>query len=78
MSTIPKTGRTAMQHMLADIWPHTKRRTVSVLVHNASGFAFWRAVGYKDYTLTLEIMPRLHHLPNSFRVAVRLALAKSV
>jgi hypothetical protein len=46
MSTIPKTGRTAMQHMLADIWPHTKRRTVSVLVHNASGFAFWRAVGY--------------------------------
>jgi predicted acetyltransferase len=50
-------GRTAMQSMLADIWPSTKRRTVSVLVQNASGVAFWRAVGYQDYALTLEIMP---------------------
>ena len=49
--------RTAMQHMLSDIWPRTKRHTVSVLVDNASGVAFWRAVGYKDYALTLEIMP---------------------
>ncbi|SRR5712692_9238977 len=50
-------GRTAMQSMLSDIWPSTKRRTVSVLVQNASGVAFWRAVGYQDYALTLEIMP---------------------
>ena len=50
-------GRTAMQSLLSDIWPSTKRRAVSVLVQNASGVAFWRAVGYKDYALTLEIMP---------------------
>jgi len=50
-------GRTAMQSLLSDIWPSTKRRTVSVLVQNASGVAFWRAVGYQDYALTLEIMP---------------------
>jgi GNAT superfamily N-acetyltransferase len=50
-------GRTAMQSLLSDIWPRTKRRTVSVLVHNTSGVAFWRAVGYQDYALTLEILP---------------------
>jgi predicted acetyltransferase len=50
-------GRSAMQSLLSDIWPRTKRRTVSVLVHNASGVAFWRAMGYQDYALTLEIMP---------------------
>jgi predicted acetyltransferase len=50
-------GRSAMQSLLSDIWPRTKRRTVSVLVHNTSGVAFWRAMGYQDYALTLEIMP---------------------
>ena len=50
-------GRSAMQSLLSDIWPCTKRRTVSVLVHNTSGVAFWRAMGYQDYALTLEIMP---------------------
>ena len=50
-------GRSAMQSLLSAIWPHTKRRTVSVLVHNTSGVAFWRAMGYQDYALTLEIMP---------------------
>ena len=50
-------GRSAMQSLLSDIWPRTKRRTVSVLVHNTNGVAFWRAMGYQDYALTLEIMP---------------------
>jgi predicted acetyltransferase len=50
-------GRSAMQSLLSDIWPRTKRRTVSVLVHNTSGVAFWCAMGYQDYALTLEIMP---------------------
>jgi len=50
-------GRSAMQSLLSDIWPRTKRRTVSVLVHNTSGVAFWRAMGYQDYALRLEIMP---------------------
>jgi hypothetical protein len=31
--------------------------TVDVLVTNHSALAFWRAVGYQDYALTLEIMP---------------------
>ena len=32
--------------------------TVSVLVKNAPAVAFWRAMGYTDYALTLEIMPQ--------------------
>jgi predicted acetyltransferase len=51
-------GRSAMQSLLSDIWPRTKRRTVSVLVHNSSGVAFWRAMGYQDYALTLEVVPQ--------------------
>jgi predicted acetyltransferase len=50
-------GRSAMQSLLSDIWPRSKRRTVSVLAHNTGGVAFWRAMGYRDYDLTLEIMP---------------------
>jgi len=30
---------------------------VDVLCRNTSGVAFWRSVGYSDYSLTLEIMP---------------------
>ena len=30
-------------------------RALDVLVHNATGIAFWRAVGFSDYALTLEM-----------------------
>ena len=39
------------------IWPKNKRLTVGVLVQNTAAVAFWRAVGYQDYSLTLEILP---------------------
>lgn len=51
-------GRRAMADMLTDVWPRTKRLTVAVLTANARGVAFWRAMGYVDYDLTLEILPR--------------------
>jgi ribosomal protein S18 acetylase RimI-like enzyme len=41
------------------IWPKNKRLTVEVLVQNEAAVAFWRAVGYKDYSLTLEILPEI-------------------
>lgn len=50
-------GRRAIQELFA-IWPRHKRWTVSVLVKNAPAVAFWREMGYLDYDLTLEIMPR--------------------
>jgi predicted acetyltransferase len=50
-------GRKAMQILFSQIWPKGKRRTVEVLSTNVAGVAFWRAIGYSDYVLTLEMMP---------------------
>jgi predicted acetyltransferase len=50
-------GRKAIEILRSKIWPKNKRLTVEVLVSNASGVAFWRAVGYKDYSLSLEVLP---------------------
>ena len=50
-------GRKAIEILRSRIWPKNKRLTVEVLVRNAAAVAFWRAVGYKDYSLALEILP---------------------
>lgn len=50
-------GRRAGQLLRSQVWPKSKRLTVEVLVSNRSGVAFWRAIGYNDYCLTLEILP---------------------
>jgi len=51
-------GRTAFGILRSRIWPANKRLTVEVLVQNTAAIAFWRAVGYKDYSLTLEMLPK--------------------
>ena len=56
-------GRQAMEILHTRIWPKHKRLTVEVLVRNTAAITFWRAVGYQDYSLTLEILPQ-----NSWRV----------
>jgi predicted acetyltransferase len=50
-------GRRAIKILRSEIWPTDKRLTVDVLMHNTAAIAFWRAVGYKDYLLGLEITP---------------------
>lgn len=50
-------GRAALEILRREIWPAGVRLTVDVLCRNAEGVAFWRSVGYQDYSLTLEIMP---------------------
>jgi predicted acetyltransferase len=50
-------GRKAVEILRTEIWPASKRLTVDVLVQNTAAIAFWRAVGYKDYCLALEILP---------------------
>ncbi len=50
-------GRRAFELLRSMVWSHDKRLTVEVLVHNTAAVAFWRAVGYRDYSLTLEIPP---------------------
>jgi len=50
-------GRRVMQTLVEQIWPHGKRLTVEVLCRNTPGIAFWKAMGYQEYSLCLEIMP---------------------
>jgi GNAT superfamily N-acetyltransferase len=50
-------GRRAMRLLFDEIWPRGKRLTVEVLCANTTGVAFWKAMGYREYSLGLEIMP---------------------
>ncbi len=51
-------GREAVAILRRDVWPKDRRLTVDVLAANAGAVAFWRSVGYRDYALTLEILPQ--------------------
>jgi predicted acetyltransferase len=51
-------GRNALEILRSTLWSENKRLTVDVLVRNTAAVAFWRAVGYNDYCLTLEILPK--------------------
>jgi ribosomal protein S18 acetylase RimI-like enzyme len=50
-------GREAVEILQEQIWSPDKRLTVEVLTANAPAVAFWRSVGFRDYCLTLEIVP---------------------
>ena len=50
-------GKEVVRILKEEIWTKSKRLTVDVLSHNKAAIAFWHSVGYKDYCLTLEIMP---------------------
>jgi len=51
-------GKRAAAILRKTIWPKDRRLTLEVLTANATGLAFWRAEGYTDYSLMLEIMPK--------------------
>src|SRR5580658_2343527 len=48
-------GRKAFDLLRKQIWPAGKRITVEVLIANEAAVAFWKAVGFKEYALILEI-----------------------
>ncbi|MDB6093517.1 MAG: GCN5-related N-acetyltransferase [Verrucomicrobia bacterium] len=50
-------GAAAMGILREEIWPKDVRLTVEVLCANGPAVAFWRRMGYRDYALSLEIMP---------------------
>lgn len=50
-------GRQVMRTLTDDVWPRGKRLIVEVLWTNHAAIAFWKAVGYREYSLCLEIMP---------------------
>ena len=52
-------GRRAIKQLFTECWSQNKRWTVDVLAQNQRAISFWRAMGYTDYALTLEITPKL-------------------
>ena len=48
-------GAQAVRVMTDEVWPADKRVRVNVLVGNQLGLEFWRAVGFVDYLITLEM-----------------------
>ena len=50
-------GSEAMEILKKKIWPETKRLVVEVLTGNQAGISFWKAVGFQEYCLTLEMRP---------------------
>jgi predicted acetyltransferase len=52
-------GRKCFKVLRHEIWPKNLQITVDVLCQNTPAVAFWRAMGYVDYCLTLEIRPEI-------------------
>jgi len=50
-------GRGAMEILRSKIWPAHKRLSLEVLAQNTAALAFYHAMGYRDYSLKLEIPP---------------------
>ena len=50
-------GRRVVQLLGEEVWPMEKRIAVEVLMHNETGLAFWRSVGFEEYCMTLEMPP---------------------
>lgn len=50
-------GRQVVQLLLDEVLPPGKRITVSALSANPRAQGFWRAVGFCDYSITLERLP---------------------
>jgi predicted acetyltransferase len=48
-------GRAAIQ-ILRSVWTPGKRVVLEVLAHNSVGHAFWKAAGFRDYAITLEML----------------------
>lgn len=50
-------GREAIRVLREELWSRDKRLVVEVLWHNERGVEFWRAMGFREYSLALEILP---------------------
>jgi GNAT superfamily N-acetyltransferase len=48
-------ARAAISWLKNNAWKQTKIIRVEVLVGNPKGISFWKAVGFKDYCITMEI-----------------------
>ena len=48
-------GREAIRLLLSDIYPDAEHLLAEVLVKNAEGRAFWKAAGFEDYSVAVEL-----------------------
>ena len=48
-------GRQAIRVLVDEVWPPNRRVRVNVLIGNELALEFWRAVGFMDYLITLEM-----------------------
>ena len=48
-------GRSMMEWLKANPWKGCKTIRTDVLVGNAAGIDFWKAVGFKEYCITMEM-----------------------
>ncbi|MBL8849362.1 MAG: GNAT family N-acetyltransferase [Planctomycetaceae bacterium] len=47
-------GRQALEWLRQNAWRDARRVRIDVLVDNATAQAFWRAVGFREYCITME------------------------
>ncbi|MDA1275235.1 MAG: GNAT family N-acetyltransferase [Verrucomicrobia bacterium] len=50
-------GREAVRLLSSEIIPRTQHLVLDVLVHNDIGRKFWKAVGFSEHCITLELPP---------------------
>jgi predicted acetyltransferase len=48
-------GRQAVRLLVDQVWPENRRARVNALIGNQPALEFWRAVGFADYLITLEM-----------------------
>jgi predicted GNAT family acetyltransferase len=58
-------GKAGMAILRSEIWPQNVRLVLDVLCGNATAIAFYRALGFKDYCLTLEVFPEKEGNPGA-------------
>ncbi len=50
-------GRRAIEWLKANAWTNAPRVRLDVLVGNTAGRAFWQAMGFTEYCVTMELNP---------------------
>jgi ribosomal protein S18 acetylase RimI-like enzyme len=48
-------GQAALDWLRSHAWAGAPRIRLDVLVHNVAAIRFWRAVGFQDYCITMEL-----------------------
>ena len=50
-------GRRTVEILREQVWPKDKRIALDVLLVNTTGIAFWKAIGFREYAIEMELLP---------------------